>query len=100
MNKMIEKSEVVAARQRVSDIAAELDAHARRNLHGLSNEQMVDVELESIDLSYKRDLALKEYQDILHDYHAQEMKEAKATKAPATEPVIEEYEQGRKRGAK
>lgn len=78
--KTITKAEVVEARQRVSDSAQALEALAHRNLNGLSNEQMVDVELESIHLATERDMALKEYQDLLHRfYHQERSKDASAT---------------------
>lgn len=79
MNRIIKKSDLIAARQHVTDSAQALEDHASRNLNGLSNEQMVDVELKSIDLAHRRDLALKEYQEMLHVYHYQEMQAAKTT---------------------
>lgn len=85
MNKIIEKSDLIAARQHASDSEQALAAHASRNLNGLSNEQMVDVELTSIDLAYKRDIALKDYQEMLYSYHAQEIEEA--AKGPSLSAV-------------
>lgn len=102
--KTITKAEVVAARQRVTDTDKACEQHHSKDLSGLSNEQMVDVELESIHLATQRDLALKEYQDLLHRFYHQERaeagKERPAAKDKPTTPseiVVEEYEQGRKR---
>lgn len=72
MEKTITKAEVVAARQRVLDSEAALVAHAQRNMTGLSNEQMVDVELASLAFLQARDTALQEYQSLLHNFFAQE----------------------------
>lgn len=72
MEKPINKSEVVAARQRVVDSEEALAAHAQRNLTGLSNEQMVDVELNSISLADELDMALHDYQVLLRNFFAQE----------------------------
>jgi len=72
--KTITKDELIKARQHVNDTMQTFEAHTQRDLTGLSNEAMVDVELESIHLATQRDLAVKSYQDMLHRYYFQEQK--------------------------